>query len=118
MALTVNAKAYTADGYDKDSVRFQGPAHTVSAKDRLVQRKSDPKPSALYSGNARYNVKLTRTHTLTGAKTPTGDGFAQLDFQLPVGMPSADVDAYCADLGAYIATAGFKAALKAGQTNG
>lgn len=118
MALTVNAKAYTADGFDKDSVRFQGPANTTSVKDRLVQRKSDPKPTALYSGNARYNVKLTRTHTLTGAKTPTGDGFANLDFQLPVGIASGDVDSYCADLGAYIASAGFKAALKAGQVNG
>jgi len=118
MALTVNAKAYNADGWDTNSVRYQGPAHTVSSKDRLIQKKSDPKPTDLFSGVSRFQVKLTRTHTLTGAKTVSADGSADLNFSLPVGVSSADVDAYCADLGAYIATAGFKAALKAGQTSG
>lgn len=118
MALTVNAKSYTADGWDTNSVRFQGPAHTVSVKDRIIQKKTDAKPTDLYSGTSRFQVKVSRTHTLTGAKTSTADGYADLNFALPVGIASADVDAYCADLGAYIATAGFKAALKAGQTNG
>lgn len=118
MALTVNAKSYTPDGWDLNSVRFQGPAHTVSVKDRIIQKKSDAKPTATYSGNNRYQVKVVRTHTLTGAKTAIADGYADLQFLLPAGMPAADIDAYCADLGAYIASAAFKTALKAGQTNG
>lgn len=118
MALTVNAKTYTADGWDTNQVRYQGPNHTASSQDRLTQSKTDPKPSDTFSGMSRYKVKLTRNHTLTGAKTITGVGSANLDFALPVGISDADRDAYCADLGAYIATAGFKAMLKAGQTNG
>lgn len=118
MALTVNAKSYTADGWDTNSVRFQGPSHTTSVKDRLIQKKTDPKPTDLFSGVARFQVKFTRTHTLTGAKTPTADGYSDHNFALPVGMPPADIDAYCNDVGAYFASAAFKAALKAGQTNG
>lgn len=116
--MLVNAKTYTADGWDTNSVRFQGPANTTSVKDRLIQKKTDAKPTDLFSGVSRFQVKLTRTHTLTGAKTVAADGSADLNFALPVGILPADVDAYCADLGAYIASAGFKAALKAGQTNG
>lgn len=118
MALTVNAKTYTADGWDNNSVRFQGPAHTLSVKDRLIQKKTDPKPTDLFSGVSRFMVKIARTHTLTGAKTAVADGSVQTDFTLPVGMASADVDAYCNDLGAYFASAGFKAAVKSLQTNG
>lgn len=118
MSLTVNAKAYTADGWDTNSVRFQGPAHTTSVKDRLIQKKTDPKPTDLFSGISRFQVKAVRTHALTGAKTATADGSMDVNFALPVGMPSADIDAYCNDLGAYLASAAFKAALKSGQTNG
>jgi len=118
MALTVNAKTYTPDGWDVNSVRFQGPANTGSVKDRLLQKKTEPKPTDLYSGNARFQVKLTRTGTLTGAKTTVGDRIADLNFSYPVGSAGADIDADCVDLGAYIASAGFRAALKSLQTNG
>lgn len=118
MALTVNAKSYVADGYSTDSTRFQGPAKTVSSKDNLIQKKTDPKPTDAYSGNSRYMVKLTRTHALTGAKTVSADGAVEVNFSLPVGISSTDVDAYCNDLGAYIASAAFKAALKTLQTTG
>lgn len=118
MALTVNSKSYTADGWDSNSVRFQGPSHTVSVKDRLIQKKTDPKPTDTFSGVSRFMVKLTRTVGLTGAKTTTGDNSVTIDFANCVGTSDADRDALCADLGAYIASAAFKAALKSGQTNG
>lgn len=118
MALTVNAKAYTADGWDQNSVRFQGPAHSTSVKDRLIQKKVDPRPSDLFSGTSRFQIKLTRTCILTGAKTPMADNYVDVNFANAVGTAAADIDTMCADLGAYIASAAFKAALKAGQTNG
>lgn len=118
MALTVNAKSYTADGWDTNSVRFQGPAHTTTVVDRLVQKKTDAKPTSLFSGLVRFMVKLTRTHTLTGAKTTTGNSTVDINIARPVGISDADSDALVADLGAYIASAGFKTALKSGQTNG
>lgn len=118
MALIVNAKSYVADGFSDNSVRFQGPGKTMSALDNLIQKKTDPKPTDVFSGNARFMVKLNRTHTLTGAKTASAVGGATIEFVMPVGISDADRDAYCADLGAYIASAGFKASLKALQVNG
>jgi len=118
MSLTVNAKAYTVDSINGSTFGFQGPANTTIVKDRLVQKAQPAKPTAIFSGNSRFEASLYRTHTLTGAKTSTADGSAKVFFTLPVGISSTDVDAYCNDLGAYIATAAFKAAVKAGQANG
>jgi len=118
MSLTVNAKAYVVDSINGSTFSFQGPANTTSVKDRLIQKATPAKPSAVFSGLARFAVNLYRTHTLTGAKTTTGDGSMKVEFALPVGISNADVDAYCADLGAYLASAGFKANLKIGLANG
>lgn len=118
MALTVNAKSYIADGFQADSVRFQGPANTTSVKDVLIQKKYAPKVTSTSSGNVGFLLKASRTHALTGAKTTVGDGSVDLRFTLPVGISDADRDAYCADIGTYIASAAFKAALKSLQVNG
>lgn len=118
MSLTVNAKAYTVDSINGSAFGFQGPAHTTLVKDRLVQKSTPAKPTALFSGIQRFTVSLFRSHTLTGAKTTTSDGSVKIEFALPTGISSPDVDSYCNDLGAYIASAGFKANLKAGQANG
>lgn len=118
MALTVNTKSYVADGFSTDSVHFQGPLQTTTVKDGLIQKKYAPKQTATSSGKSGFLLKLARSHALTGAKEPVGDGAAELRFTLPVGISDADRDAYCADLGAYVASAGFKTALKSGQVNG
>lgn len=118
MALTINAKVYTADGFGQDSVHFQGPAQTSTVSDGLVQKKYNPKPTTTSSGKSRYLVKLARSHALTGAKELVGSGSGEILFTIPVGISDDDRDAYCADLGAYIASEGFKARLKTLQTNG
>lgn len=118
MSLTVNAKTYTVDSINGSAFSYQGPANTTSVKDRLVQKATPAKPSTVFSGLTRFSVNMYRTHTLTGAKTATADGSAKTEFALPVGMASADIDSYCNDLGAYIASAGFKTAIKSGQANG
>lgn len=118
MSLTVNAKSYTADGFSTDSVHYQGPAQTTSVKDQLIQKRYAPKVTSVSSGKNGYMLKATRTHTLTGAKETVADGNMAVRFELPVGISDADRDAYCNDIGAYIASAGFKAALKSGQVNG
>lgn len=118
MGLTVNAKSYVADGWDTSSVRFQGPLNTVSVVDRILQKVTPPKPTVEFSGMARFQVKLNRTLTLTGAKTPSGLATVDMNFSVPVGCSDADRDALCADLGAYVASAAFKAALKALQPSG
>jgi hypothetical protein len=118
MSLTVNAKTYTADGFGPDSVHYQGPANTTTVKDGLIQKRYPAKVTPTSSGKSRYLLKANRTHTLTGALETVADGSMETLFTFPVGISDADRDAYCNDFGAYIASAAFKAALKAGQVNG
>lgn len=119
MALTINAKSYVADGFSPDSVHFQGPANTTTVKDQFIQKRYATRSKSMsFSGFKKFLLKLARTHTLTGALTPVAEGSVQVLFDLPVGVSDADRDSYCNDLGAYIASVGFKAALKAEQVNG
>lgn len=115
MSLTFNAKTYTADSFGTNAMGYIGAAKTASAKDDLVLRRSAAKPTADFSGLARANAKLTRTLTLTGAKTPTGDAIFDFGMAVPVGAASADVDAMCNDLGAYVSGAAFKTLVKNSQ---
>jgi hypothetical protein len=118
MALTVAAKSYVADGFSSDSVHFQGPGKTSLLKDDIVQKRFAPKPTTANSGSLKYLLKLVRSHTLTGAKTITGDGSVELMITRPVGISDADTDLYLTDLGAYIASAAFKTLVKTSQVNG
>lgn len=118
MALTVNAKAYVADGFSTDSVHFQGPAQTSTVKDGLIQKKYAAKPTSTSSGKNQFLIKAVRSHTLTGAKELVGDGSLSILFVFPVGISDAERDLYLTDYGAYIASAACKAAVKSGQPNG
>lgn len=115
MSLSINAKTYTADSYQKDSVAYIGSAKTVSVKDDCRLARTAPKPSATFSGVGRTNAKLTRTFTLTGALTPTGDALVSIDVSVPVGYASADVDTLLNDMGAFLASASFKTHVKSQQ---
>lgn len=112
MALTFNTKTYTADVFNANSVSYNGPANTLSVKDILRLSRTAPKPTGLYSGNGRFEVKLSRTHTLTGSLTPTGDSITTVSFSGPVGMSDSDANAVSNDLGALIAGADFKSMIK------
>ena len=113
MALTVNAKSYTLDTYSGgNSATYVGPAHTFVVKDDLRVARVVAKPTAVYSGTARESFKLTRTHTLTGALTPTGDSITEVSHAIPIGTSTSDIDTICADLGAFIASAAYKTMVK------
>jgi hypothetical protein len=112
MSLTINAKSYTADSMQKDSVGYVGPLNTVTVKDTMKLARTAPKPTAVFSGVGRVQAKLTRTLTLTGAATPSGDLILDMNVQCPVGFSSADVDTAAADLSAWFATAAFKDLIK------
>jgi hypothetical protein len=116
MSLTINSKAYgSPQRIDGSSYTYYGPGKTVSVKDDLRLSATAPKPTASFSGLGRTSSKLTRTLTLTGALTPTGDVIAEMSVSLPAGYADADVDTLCADLGAFIASSSFKASLKQQQ---
>jgi len=108
MTLSINAKTYTGDSFQKDSVGYTGPSNTLSIKDYVKLSRVAPKPSVTFSGVARVEAKLTRTLTLTGALTPTWDAIFAVPVSIPVGAASADIDTMCADMGAWIASAAFK----------
>lgn len=108
MSLTINAKTYTADGYQADRVTYAGPLKTVSVKDTLNLARTNPKVTSVFSGLGRTQAKLTRTLTLTGALTPTGDAIVDISIAIPVGSAGADVDALLNDLGSYLSSASSK----------
>lgn len=112
MSLTFNTKTFTADGFKADSVGYFGPAHTLSVKDDLWLRRQLRKATALFSGLSRTQYKLIRTFTLTGALTPTADGFVEINVAVPFGTADASVDALLNDSGAWLSGADAKTHVK------
>lgn len=118
MALTINTKSYTPDAYSGPNLTsYVGPAHTLSVKDKVSLGRTAAKPTAVFSGVVRGDAKLTRTLTLTGSLTSTGDAIFEVKSSIPVGASGTDVDTICADMGAWIASAEFKTILKESQVN-
>lgn len=117
MSLVFNAKTYNADAFQKDSVGYIGAAKTVTTKDDLRMARTAPKPTTVFSGVGRTQAKLTRTHTLTGALTPTGESIVSIDVSVPVGIASGDVDALLNDMGALLSGASMKTHVKNQQVN-
>lgn len=115
MSLTVNAKTYSADSFQQNTVGYIGTGKTVTTKDDIVLRRTGPKPTAVFSGVGRTSAKLTRTLTLTGVLTPTGDGIVDISVSTPAGAASADIDTLLNDMGAFLASASFKAHVKSQQ---
>jgi hypothetical protein len=113
MSLVFNSKTYVADSFQKDIVSYIGAAKTVSVKDDVKLARTAPKPTTTFSGLGRISSKLSRTLTLTGALTPTGDAIVTIDVAVPVGYAGADVDALLNDMGALLAGADFKTLVKA-----
>lgn len=112
MSLTFNSKTFTADSFGTNAVGYVGPAHTQSVKDDLRIARVLPKPTAVFSGVGRTSAKLTRTLTLTGAETPTGDLIIEVSVSAPVGAAGADLDAAVNDVAALVALAAYKLVVK------
>jgi hypothetical protein len=108
MSLTVNAKTFTASSFGTNAIAYDGPAHTLSVKDDIRLAKTAPKPTSTFSGVGRTGAKLTRTLTLTGALTTTGDAILDISVSVPVGAAGADVDSLLNDMGAFLSSASGK----------
>jgi len=115
MSLSINTKTYNADSYQQNIVGYIGAAKTASVKDDVVLKRVQPKPTSAFSGIGRTSAKLTRTLTLTGALTPTGEGITEISCSFPVGTAAADIDAALNDMGAFLASATFKTHVKSQQ---
>lgn len=112
MTLTVNAKAFNANQFNNTSVGYFGTLKTVTVKDDLRLSFANAKPTDVFSGLTRAAAKLTRTLTLTGAKTASGDAILNIEVAIPVGAASADIDAVLNDMGSYLSSASCKTHVK------
>jgi len=117
MSLTFNTKTFNADQFGSNAVGYNGPAHTLSVKDDLLLKRTQPKPNAAFSGVGRTSAKLSRTLTLTGALTPTGDAIIEISVSVPVGSSGANVDTFLDDMGALLSGADFKTHVKNQKIN-
>lgn len=117
MSLTINAKAYVANIINGLSVTYNGPAHTFSLKDLFVLKARVPKPTTTYGGNAVTQHKFTRTLTLTGQPSASGDAIVEITVSVPQGAAGPDVDSVLNDSGSYLSSATAKAVSKTGQIN-
>lgn len=115
MSLVFNAKTYTANSFGSNFVGYIGAAKTASVKDDVKILSTQPKPTETFSGMSRTQSKLSRTLTLTGAKTTAGDAIITIDVAIPVGFAGADVDALLNDFGALLASATYKTIVKSQQ---
>lgn len=115
MSLIFNTKTYNADSYQRDIIGYIGAAKTVTVKDDVQLKRTAPKATDTFSGVGRTQAKLTRTLTLTGAKTTSGDAIVSIDVSVPVGYASADVDALLNDFGALLSSASMKTHVKSQQ---
>lgn len=117
MSLTINTKTYTSDSFQKDTVGYIGSLKTVTVKDDVKLARTAPKPTAVFSGLGRTSAKMTRTLTLTGALTPTGDAICEISVSVPVGYTAADVDTLLNDMGSFLSSASFKTHVKSQQVS-
>lgn len=117
MSATVNLKTYALFSASPNLVGYAGPANTASVKDRLNIGRTVAKPTSVFSGVTRSDGKMTRTLTLTGALTPTGEAILEIKTSIPVGAASADIDVLLNDMGAYLASAEYKTIVKNSQIN-
>lgn len=108
MSITFNTKTYSPDSYANNSVGYVGAAKTASVKDDFLLSRSQPKPTVTFSGLSRTAAKLTRTLTLTSAKTPTGEIKVTVNVDVPVGAASGDIDTALNDVGALVSGADMK----------
>lgn len=112
MALTINAKSFTADSYSPNAIAYFGPAHTQTLKDDVRLGRVFAKPTSVFSGVGRTSAKLSRTLTLTGALTTSGDAICEISVSVPIGAASGDIDSILNDMGAYLASASYKTLVK------
>lgn len=111
MSYTINTKSYDFDSQRSvDSLRFIGPANTLSVKDYVDVKRTSPKPTADFAGQGKASYKLTRT--LTDGTDPVGSGLIEVSVSFPVGSSSTEQDAMVDDTAVWLATASAKSLLE------
>lgn len=112
MSFTLNTKEYEFDSSlgSADAARYTGPNHDFAGKDLIDLRRSWPKPSGDYPGNAKTHTKFVRQ--MTDGTNPVGDAIAKVEFQYPSTAAVAEVDSLTDDVAAWVSSAIYKAMQK------
>lgn len=116
--MLYNTRTYNLDRYNSpDSVSYAGSTHTPSAKDILTLARTYPKPVKDFAGVAKPYFKQVKTVTVNATTGEKQDLIIYVGGSVPVGTPSADVDAVLADMAAWVNTADAKALFKSLDVN-
>lgn len=116
MSITLNTLVYSYDApINKNKVQYLGPSHTYSAKDIITLGRTDPKPTALFAGVARSEMKRTKTVEL--ADGSFADAIFTFSSSIPVGIVSTDADALRDDVGDFAVSAAGEALVNTASIN-
>jgi len=98
---TINTRTYSEDAVTENQIRYAGPAHTFSTADLMVASRTYPKVGRGGDlGVARPEFRLTKSVVVNATTGERKDMILRLSGSIPVGTPSADIEAGLADLGA------------------
>lgn len=116
--MLYNTRTYNLDRYNSpDSVAYAGASHTPAVKDLLTLSRTYPKTSGSFLGVAKPYFKQVKTVTVNATTGEKQDAIVYIGGSIPVGTPSADVDAMLADVAAWVNTADSKSLFKALDIN-
>lgn len=110
--MLLNTRTYSQDRVNPDSVKYTGPANTLTITDTFEMKRVYPKPTSTFAGVARPTAKRVKTCTLNGDAATTAEAILNIGGSLPVGMADADVDALLADGAAFLGSDQAKALFK------
>jgi hypothetical protein len=103
MTITVNTKSYDLDNPKTfDSIRYNGPDHTLTVKDYLDTKRVAAKPTATFAGQGKASCKLTRT--LTDGTDIVGDALVEISVSFPVASSATEQQTMITDLAVWMAT--------------
>lgn len=116
--MLYNTRTYNLDRYNSaDSVSYAGASHSIAAKDQLTLSRTYPKPSGAFAGVGKPYFKQVKTVVVNATTGEKQDLIIYVGGSVPVGTPSADVDAVLADVASWIGGADAKSLFKALDIN-
>lgn len=116
--MLYNTRTYNLDRYNSpDSVSYAGAGHMPSSKDVITLARAYPKPTKDFLGVAKPMFKFTKSVIVNASTGEKQDMIFTVGASVPVGTPTADVDAALADIAAWINTNDSKALFKSLDIN-
>lgn len=115
--MLINTRTYSPDRITPDAVAYVGANHTLTANDKFEMKRTYPRPTGSFKGVGKPVAKMTKTVVINSTTGETAPLIVQFSGSVPVGTPSADVDAALADFAAWVDTADAKALFKSLDIN-